>query len=83
MAIRMRAPRPRGRRKVSGPSVREVCLLGMGETRPAPEAGWEAGAEVEWGGRCYRVSALQDPIEPAGTGGRRYVYLSAPVSEAS
>ena len=73
MAMLTRGPGDRKSRRGTlgpGPSVREVCLLGAARE----DAPWSEGAQVEWGGRTYRVEATQllpDEV-PA-----RYVHLAA------
>lgn len=62
----------RSRRRAAGPSVREVCLLGIDRRAP----GWESGERVTFSGRVYRVEATR------ARSGRedesaRYVHLSA------
>ena len=65
--------RIRGRRSArhAGPTVREVCLLGP--ARPALP--WAPGAEVEVGGRFYRVAAA-GPAAAGDDGSPRYVHLA-------
>jgi len=70
--------RTRGRGR-SGPSVREVCLLGLGRGTEAGraadtprEGSWSEGDRVTWSGRAYRVEATQAlPGDAAG-----YVHLA-------
>jgi hypothetical protein len=54
------------------PSVREVCLIGMGAAR----SGWAMGDRVTWSGRAYRVTAAH-PRAGEPDGAPRYVHLSA------
>jgi hypothetical protein len=62
-----------GARRAEGPSVREVCLLGVRQ----PSTSWTSGDRLEWGGRLYRVEATQSRADDAGVGeGTRYVYLT-------
>jgi hypothetical protein len=67
----------KSRRPASGPSIREVCLLGIG-ARPVPEVACASGGRVTWSGRAYRVEATQvraaEADEPLPL---RYVHLSA------
>ncbi|MBX6312361.1 MAG: hypothetical protein IRY99_05495, partial [Isosphaeraceae bacterium] len=65
-----RTARRRKVRRDGGPSVREVCLLGL----PAPARSWAAGECIAWGGRAYRISALQAEVGE-GVGALRYVHL--------
>ena len=72
MAILVRGTGPRrrhGGRRTGERSVREVCLLGPGLAQTASE--WPAGERVEWGGRAYRVAALQSASDDAPA----YVHL--------
>lgn len=72
--------RPRGRGQ-TGPSVREVCLLGLGLGRgteagragePPRGGAWSEGDRVTWSGRAYRVEATQAlPGDASG-----YVHLA-------
>jgi hypothetical protein len=59
-------------RQAARPSVREVCLLGMGTTRGA----WTLGDRVTWSGRAYRVT-LAHPRAGEPDGAPRYVHLAA------
>jgi hypothetical protein len=76
-------PRPEGRRRRSGPSrptIREVCLVGLGSggADQGPEGAWACGGRVTWSGRAYRVEATQ--VRATGTDGptpMRYVHLAA------
>jgi len=85
MAILLRGSRTkfepvwsRGRGR-SGPSVREVCLLGLGRgteasraADPPREGSWSEGDRVMWSGRAYRVEATQALPGAAG-----YVHLAS------
>src|SRR4051794_13565799 len=84
--IRSKAARQRTRAltgvRTDPPSIREVCLVGLGgggaggDARPLPEGGWISEERVMWSGRTYRVEATQ--VGPAkGGGSRGYLYLSA------
>jgi hypothetical protein len=65
----------KAKRPVSRPSIREVCLVGIG-ARPAPEGAWASGGRVTWSGRDYRVEATQ--VRAAGSDEPlRYVHLAA------
>jgi hypothetical protein len=57
-------------------TVREICLIGL--DRRASGEDWNAGQEVAWLGRTYRVVATAGDAE-AGSGcaaARCYVHLS-------
>lgn len=64
MSILTRTVRPR---RLAGPSVREVCLLGG----PRRSDDWMSGDRVSVSGRVYRIEA----IEPC------YVHLAADVED--
>jgi hypothetical protein len=81
MAISIRTsqpfPRPGIAQRRAGPSVREVCLLGV--SRPGSD--WSAGDRLEWDGRLYQVTATQADRAPGGPG-TCYVYLTLPGADA-
>lgn len=52
----------------SGPSVREVCLIGT-------ERAWSEGERVTWSGRSYRVEASSVPAGARDRAGA-YAYLT-------
>jgi hypothetical protein len=63
-----RPPRVSGRTRArpgSGPSVREVCLIGL-------VADWSEGDRVTWSGRVYRVEATR----PRADGPAAYAHLA-------
>ena len=63
----------RGRR-TSGPTIREVCLVGM-DHRPRGAA-WTEGQEVTWQGRGYRVVAAVSAEPARADSPRHYIYLA-------
>jgi hypothetical protein len=77
--------RGKSKRPAVRPSIREVCLVGIGVgaeagaravARPAPEGEWASGGRVTWSGRAYRVEATQ--ARAGGSDGPlRYVHLAA------
>jgi hypothetical protein len=72
MAIVVDKVRPKRSRGAARPSVREVCLVGVGGAR----SGWTLGDRVTWSGRAYRVTAAH-PRAGELDGAPRYVHLTA------
>jgi hypothetical protein len=66
-----------------GPSIREVCLVGLGSSVRAGgvlDRAMAGGGPVTWWGRAYRIEATQ--VQTAATDGPmpiRYIHL-APLS---
>jgi hypothetical protein len=71
MSIAVDVARPKRSRGTARPSVREVCLLGVGTTRTA----WTFGERVTWSGRAYQVTAAH-PRAGEPDGAPRYVHLT-------
>lgn len=79
--VRTRA-RARRRAWAVGPSIREVCLVGIGGTPACPAlegAGGSGGqGHMTWSGRTYRVEATQARgAEGEADAPLRYVHLAA------
>src|SRR4051812_29934734 len=60
------------------PSVREVCLIGVGRD-------WSEGDRVTWSGRSYRVASTRPRVGPPGAGGpvASYAYLDPATAQAA